>query len=112
MLTIIGIGQTHLQWEGLARAERSPDCSITRWIAVAHSKLCEEGFLVRIEQPDIVDPVPRHGEPIDPHAKRESLVSLRIEPAVTQELPGGSCPSPGAPSIDRGKTRRPRRSAW
>ena len=77
---------TRLQREGWRSVNGAPTCLIPGRTAFTRSKLREKGFLVGIEQPDIVDPVTRHREPIDPHSKRESLVSIGIELTVTENF--------------------------
>src|SRR5665213_3023229 len=50
------------------------------------SELAQESFLVVIEQPDVIDLVPQHGDAVDADAKREALVLLRIESARPQHF--------------------------
>ena len=80
-------------------------------------KLREERFFVGIQQPDVVDPVTRHGEPVDPHSERESLVSIGIEPAISENFRADHAraeqlhPSTAVKHVDLGARRGEREKA-
>src|SRR3990172_6913305 len=52
----------------------------------ASGELAQEPQVAVEEQPEVVDPVPEHRQPLEPRAEREADMALRIEPEVAHHV--------------------------
>src|SRR3990172_568767 len=70
-------------------------------------ELLEKPQIVFEEQPQVVDAIAQHGQPLDPTAKGESDVALRVEAEVVHDvwmhLPGSGYFQPAALQRPAGK---------